>query len=50
MSGRQAKAVRRLISLKRSEGIPVALFWLNVGRLGWAAAHYLGIYTAGLWV
>jgi len=29
-----------LITRTRKQGIPVALFWLSNGRLGWAAAHF----------
>lgn len=31
----------KLISLSRNEGVPAALFWMDNGRLGWAASPYM---------
>lgn len=36
----QAVKLRRLAMLTRKQGIPVALFWLDNNRIGWAASLY----------
>ncbi len=38
----QVVKLRRLATLTRGQGIPVALFWLDDNRIGWAAARYSG--------